>query len=192
MQKLKPPVLSLQIQFIFETFQTPLPPAVYTRSSSGSEIRNAHLEMKHSSISIICLLLLLLIQSCSAESEIITIDVHKANDLLRNGNYRYLDVRTSEEFMKGHIDFHDALNIPYMFETPQGRVKNANFIEQVLPLCNKDDHLVVGCQAGIRSVYATTLLLNAGFKHVYNMGGGYSAWVENALPVVVVTPKVEL
>ncbi|CAH1437182.1 unnamed protein product [Lactuca virosa] len=143
-----------------------------TQTSSGSEIPNAHIVIKQWWIPIIYLLLLLF-QSCSAESEIVTIDVHRANSLLNNDKYRYLDVRTSEEFMKG-------------------RVKNVNFSEQVLLLCKKDDHLVVGCQSGVRSVYATTILLDAGFKHVYNMGGGYLAWVENGLPVAVVTPKVEL
>ncbi|CAI9272277.1 unnamed protein product [Lactuca saligna] len=121
----------------------------------------------------------------SSESEVVTIDVLKANDLLRNSGYRYLDVRTEEEFKKGHVDFDDALNIPYMFNTPEGRVKNPKFMEQVLPVCSKDDHLVVGCQSGVRSVYATIDLLNTGFKHLYNMGGGYLAWVENGLPVAV-------
>ncbi|KAL4577714.1 hypothetical protein LXL04_013825 [Taraxacum kok-saghyz] len=161
------------------------------QTSSGSEILNCHIQIKQWWIPIISLLLLL-IQSCNAESEIITIDVHKAKYLLSNGNYRYLDVRTSEEFMKGHIEFNDALNIPYMFTTPQGRVKNVNFMKQVLSLYNMDDRLIVGCQSGVRSVYATTVLLDEGFKHVYNMGGGYLAWIENALPVDVVTPKVEL
>ncbi|XP_071707432.1 thiosulfate sulfurtransferase 18-like isoform X1 [Rutidosis leptorrhynchoides] len=70
-----------------------------------------------------------------------------------------------------------------MFNTPEGRVKNPNFMEQVLPVCTKDDHLIVGCQSGVRSVYATTDMLEVGFKHVYNMGGGYLAWVQNELPV---------
>lgn len=81
--------------------------------------------------------------------------------------------RTEEEFKKGHVDFDGALNIPYMFNTPEGyfwshfftkklliiikivlilekkdcvvsgRVKNPKFMEQVLPVCNKDDHLIV-------------------------------------------------
>ncbi|GKE18199.1 thiosulfate sulfurtransferase 18-like protein [Tanacetum coccineum] len=144
-------------------------------------------------LTIICILVLL-IQSCSSELEIITIDVHKANLLLRKGGYRFLDVRTTEEFMKGHVDFDDALNIPYMLNAPQGRVINNKFLEQILPLCNKDDQLIVGCQSGVRSVYATNILLEAGFKHVYNMGGGYLAWVENDLPVAMLTlaPKLEL
>ncbi|KAI3704513.1 hypothetical protein L1987_74735 [Smallanthus sonchifolius] len=127
--------------------------------------------------------ILLLVQSYRSEPEMITIDVRKANSLLRDGGYRYLDVRTSEEYMKGHVDFDDALNVPYMIDTHQGRVKNGNFLEQVLSLCNKGDHLVVGCKSGVRSVYASNALLEAGFKHVYNMRGGYLAWLENDLPV---------
>ncbi|KAK9062054.1 hypothetical protein SSX86_019238 [Deinandra increscens subsp. villosa] len=123
----------------------------------------------------------------SPESQIITIDVLKANDLLCNSNYRYLDVRTEEEFKKGHVDFDDVLNVPNMFNTPAGRVKNPNFLEQVLLVCTKDDHLIVGCQSGVRSVDATVNLLDAGFKDVYNMGGGFLAWVQNGLPVAVVT-----
>uniref|UniRef100_M0ZVR9 Senescence-associated protein n=1 Tax=Solanum tuberosum TaxID=4113 RepID=M0ZVR9_SOLTU len=43
--------------------------------------------------------------------------------------------------------------------------------------------VVKGCQSGVRSLYATTDLLNADFKHVSNMGGGYLAWVENGFAV---------
>ncbi|GJQ91922.1 thiosulfate sulfurtransferase 18-like protein [Tanacetum coccineum] len=82
-------------------------------------------------------------KSSSESHEVITIDVLKANDLLVNSDYRYLDVRTEEEFKKGHVDVKDVINIPNMFNTSDGRVKNPNFLEQVLPLFTKDDHLVV-------------------------------------------------
>ncbi|KAA8531987.1 hypothetical protein F0562_006871 [Nyssa sinensis] len=114
----------------------------------------------------------------SSEAEVVTVDVQAAKDLIGSG-HRYLDVRTEDEFKKGHVDVENVLNIPYMFNTPEGRVKNPKFMEQVLSACSKDDHFVVGCQTGVRSVYATTDLLRADFKSVYNMGGGYVAWVEN-------------
>ncbi|XP_058090896.1 protein HIGH ARSENIC CONTENT 1, mitochondrial isoform X2 [Magnolia sinica] len=112
--------------------------------------------------------------------EVVTVDVHTAKDLIRSG-HRYLDVRTVEEYKKGHLE--NALNVPYMFITSQGRVKNAQFLEQVSLICNKEDHLVVGCQSGVRSLHASADLLNAEFKHVKNMGGGYAAWVENGFDV---------
>ncbi|KAL5726180.1 hypothetical protein ACHQM5_009246 [Ranunculus cassubicifolius] len=114
--------------------------------------------------------------------EVETIDIHQAKDLITS-THRYLDVRTTEEYNNGHLDVENALNIPYLFITPQGRVKNPEFLEQVLAACKKDDHLVVGCQSGIRSLSASVELLNSEFKHVKNMGGGYAAWVTNGLLV---------
>lgn len=118
-------------------------------------------------------------ESSKAEDpEITTVDVHVAKDLIRSG-HRYVDVRTEEEFKRGHVDVENPLNIPYMFNTPQGRVKNPDFLDQVMSVCDKEDSLLVGCQSGVRSVNATTDLLKADFKNVSNMGGGYLAWVEN-------------
>ena len=41
----------------------------------------------------------------------------------------------------------------------------------------------MGCQSGVRSLYATTDLLAGEFKDVSNMGGGYQAWVDNGFAV---------
>ncbi|KAH0973547.1 hypothetical protein GBA52_025703 [Prunus armeniaca] len=118
----------------------------------------------------------------SSGSEVVTIDVQAAKDLLKSG-YGYVDVRTVEEYKKGHVDAEKILNIPYLFNTPEGRVKNPQFLQEVSSACNKEDLLVVGCQSGVRSLSATTDLLTAGFKQVNNMGGGYLAWVEHHFPV---------
>ncbi|XP_010266801.1 PREDICTED: thiosulfate sulfurtransferase 18-like [Nelumbo nucifera] len=127
---------------------------------------------------------------CSSFAEVVTIDVHAAKDLLRSRHHRYLDVRTTEEFNNGHVDVENPLNIPYMLFTAEGRVKNPHFVEQVLAACSKDDHLVVGCLSGVRSLHASTELIKADFKHVSNMGGGYTAWVEKGFAVK--KPKEEL
>ncbi|RWR92315.1 rhodanese-like domain-containing protein 19, mitochondrial isoform X2 [Cinnamomum micranthum f. kanehirae] len=116
-----------------------------------------------------------------------TVDVHAAKDLIRS-SHLYLDVRTAEEFKQGHLE--NALNVPYMFSTPQGRVKNPEFLEQVSSVCQKDDHIVVGCQSGVRSLQASVDLLSADFKNIKNMGGGYAAWVKKGFTVE--KPKVEL
>ncbi|KAK6258194.1 hypothetical protein SCA6_012668 [Theobroma cacao] len=127
----------------------------------------------------------------SSGSEVVTIDVIQAKSLLQSG-YGYIDVRTVEEYKKGHVDAEKILNIPYMFNTPEGRVKNPEFLKQVSSFCKEDDLLVVGCQSGVRSLYATADLLTIGFKNVSNMGGGYLAWVGNGFPLKMEEPvKVE-
>ncbi|KAI0493603.1 hypothetical protein KFK09_023722 [Dendrobium nobile] len=117
---------------------------------------------------------------CGSGEALVTIDVHSTKTLMSSG-HRYLDVRTAEEFQKGHPE--KALNVPYMFFAPQGRVSNPNFVEEVTDLCSKDDFIIVGCQSGVRSLKAAEDLLKAGFKNVKNMGGGYIAWLENGLEV---------
>ncbi|CAO2813768.1 unnamed protein product [Amaranthus hypochondriacus] len=113
--------------------------------------------------------------SKSSSEEVKNVDVYTAKGLFSTG-YRYLDVRTKEEFQKGHVE--GALNIPYMFVTEEGRVKNQDFIAQVLEVSKKDDKLVVACNRGGRGLKATIDLKNEGYEHVANIEGGYSAWVD--------------
>ncbi|XP_047309505.1 protein HIGH ARSENIC CONTENT 1, mitochondrial-like [Impatiens glandulifera] len=110
------------------------------------------------------------------ENVVVTVNVSAAKDLLVEG-HRYLDVRTNEEFSRGHVD--NALNVPYIFKTPDGNFINPEFLAQVSLLLQKDDSLVVGCNSGGRSFKACVDLLNNGYKNVTNLGGGYSAWLDH-------------
>ncbi|EOA33137.1 hypothetical protein CARUB_v10016479mg [Capsella rubella] len=114
----------------------------------------------------------------------ITIDVRQAQKLLDSG-YTFLDVRTVEEFEKGHVDSEKVFNVPYWLYTPHGQVINPNFLKHVSSVCNQTDRLVVGCKSGVRSLYATKVLVSSGFKTVKNMDGGYIAWVNKSFPVIV-------
>ncbi|XP_061363744.1 thiosulfate sulfurtransferase 18-like [Gastrolobium bilobum] len=127
----------------------------------------------------------------SSGTEVVTVDVIEAKGLIQTSHV-YLDVRTVEEFRKGHVDAEKIINIPYMFNTPEGRVKNPDFLKEVSSTCKKEDHLIVGCQSGVRSLYATADLLAGGFKDVSNMGGGYLDWVKNEFPVKALVTKKEL
>ncbi|WCJ32641.1 Rhodanese/Cell cycle control phosphatase superfamily protein [Euphorbia peplus] len=121
----------------------------------------------------------------SSGSQVLTVDVKAAKGLVESASYIYLDVRTEEEYKKGHVDGENIkiFNIPYMFNTPQGRVKNPNFLKELSAVCKEEDKIIVGCQSGVRSLYAAADMLSAGFKDVRNMGGGYLSWQENKLPI---------
>ncbi|KAH0833773.1 hypothetical protein BRARA_B03987 [Brassica rapa] len=71
-----------------------------------------------------------------------------------------------------------------MLNSPQGRVKNQDFLDQVSSLLNPTYDILVGCQSGARSLNATTELVAAGFKKVRNVGGGYLAWVDHNFPII--------
>jgi len=109
-----------------------------------------------------------------------SVPVRVANEFLQAG-HRYLDVRTEDEFKAGHPA--GAINIPYMFKVGSGMSKNPKFLEQVSAVFSQDSEIIVGCQSGKRSLMAATELHSAGFRAVVDLAGGYSAWVQNELPI---------
>ena len=74
----------------------------------------------------------------------------------------YVDVATPEEYSLGRIA--DAVNIP--LSTLRSRL-------QEIP---GDRTVVVYCQSGLRSYNACRILLQNGFKTVYNLAGGYKTY----------------
>ncbi len=82
-----------------------------------------------------------------------------------------LDVRRPAEFAAGHIE--GALNIPVH--------ELAKRIEE-LP-GDVDTVIVVYCQGGTRSMFATSALLVLGYRTVYNMVGGFAAWLNAGYPM---------
>uniref|UniRef100_A0A7N0TPI1 Rhodanese domain-containing protein n=1 Tax=Kalanchoe fedtschenkoi TaxID=63787 RepID=A0A7N0TPI1_KALFE len=109
-----------------------------------------------------------------------SVPVKVAHELLQAG-HRYLDVRTPEEFGAGHAS--GAINIPYMYRTGSGMVKNPKFLEEVALEFRKYDEIIVGCQSGKRSMMAAADLLDAGFTSVTYIAGGYAAWAQTGLPI---------
>jgi phage shock protein E len=91
------------------------------------------------------------------------------NQYQSNGTaHLLLDVRTPEEYADGHIS--GAVNIPL--------AELANQLSQV----PQNIPVVVYCRSGNRSAQAATLLKEAGYTQVLDMGGIVD-WVEAGYPV---------
>lgn len=73
-----------------------------------------------------------------------------------------LDVRPDKEYEQGHIP--GAVHVPL-----------ADIGEKVKKL-KKDKDLVVYCRSGNQSIWAIKRLMGMGYKNLYNLRGGYSAW----------------
>lgn len=83
-----------------------------------------------------------------------------------------LDVRTACEYEEdGHID--GAINIPLhaILTQPIGALRTTPI------LCV--------CAGGVRSASAAALLRDAGYVQVYEVAGGYAAWTDAGLSVVL-------
>ena len=83
-----------------------------------------------------------------------------------------LDVRTSEEFLEGHIE--KAINIDFY--------DDATF-EAKLNQLDKTKNIYVYCKSGARSAKTSETLSKLGFDNVYNLADGLDEWVENGFPL---------
>jgi len=82
-----------------------------------------------------------------------------------------LDVRTPEEFEAGHLP--GAVNLD---------VKAPDFREKAAAL-DKSKTYLVHCASGVRSVKACEALCHLNFPKLYNLPGGFKAWVKAGKPV---------
>ena len=82
-----------------------------------------------------------------------------------------IDVRTPREYAEGHLL--GSVNIDY---------NTADFKEQVNKLY-KDESYLLYCRSGSRSATAAQVMIELGFKDVFNMIGGIRAWEAAGLPI---------
>lgn len=89
----------------------------------------------------------------------------QVKEMLAKPEVVLVDVRTSAEIQQGYID---------------GAKVFADFsggaFEQLLPTLDKSKTYVLYCRSGGRSSSAASLMAKNGFKEVYNMTGGITAW----------------
>jgi len=82
-----------------------------------------------------------------------------------------LDVRTPEEFAKGHIP--GAINL----DLQGGR------LEKKVAELDKSKTYLVHCAGGVRSAKACVILDKSAFAHVVNLEPGFKAWENAGKPV---------
>lgn len=86
----------------------------------------------------------------------------------------YLDVRTEQEFSRGHPS--GALNIPITVLAPGSFLPwpNLKFIRVVRAHIPREVSVYVGCASGHRSLHAAGILRNHGYDKVANVGSGFT------------------
>lgn len=92
----------------------------------------------------------------------IDVTVSQAKAMIDNGEVFLLDVRTQEEYDEGYI--RGSTLIP------------VDVISTRLDEIPKDKKILVYCRSDRRSTQASQILVDNGFKQVYNMKGGISEW----------------
>jgi molybdopterin/thiamine biosynthesis adenylyltransferase/rhodanese-related sulfurtransferase len=100
--------------------------------------------------------------------EIEEVDAREAQALLAGDAPPVLiDVRELDEYEQGAI--------PGTVHVPRGWLESR--IESVVP--DRATPVIVTCQSGARSAFATKALGELGYEHVASLRGGFSAWKQN-------------
>lgn len=98
-----------------------------------------------------------------------TINSNVAMDLIENNNAIIIDVRTKDEYEKGHIK--DSVNNPIEIISDAGGTKEVFNIDY-----DKETVIIVYCASGVRSSKAAQILIDRGYTNVYNLDGGLINW----------------
>ena len=112
------------------------------------------------------------------------VNVCDAKQMIENEDVFLLDVRVPTEYDLGHIE--GAILIP-LRDAFGSTLNSDQFLEarmKELPH-NKNTKILVYCKSGARSAAASSLLVDAGYKKVYNIEGGIDNWVQEGYPIVV-------
>ena len=93
------------------------------------------------------------------------VDASVFKDLMSKNTGELIDVRTPREHQAGAI-----ADTKYNID-----VTNPSFKEAIGKL-DKDKTYLVYCRSGSRSGRAVKIMESMGFKHLYNLKGGYMGW----------------
>lgn len=86
--------------------------------------------------------------------------------------WKYVDVRTEEEFQAGHAA--GAWNVPVAVRDRSGRMAlNTDFVAVMRRRFPTDSRLVIGCASGVRSLNACEILESEGYKSLVNLANGF-------------------
>jgi|SRR3954469_25471078 rhodanese-related sulfurtransferase len=106
-----------------------------------------------------------------------------------------MDYEVNPEDVKSKLDAHEAFVLldvrePWEFET--AKIEGAKLIpmgdvpSRAHQELDPEEHIVVVCHRGVRSMNVTVWLRQQGFDHVQSMRGGIDAWSRQVDPTVPV------
>ena len=100
------------------------------------------------------------------------IGVDEAKQLMAEGKVRVIDVREPDEWAAGHIPVAQHIPLARILNTPEASLVG-----------DKEQPQLFVCAVGERSRVACEVAATFGFKEVYNLQGGTTAWIKAGNPV---------
>jgi len=104
--------------------------------------------------------------SCAQNDKNLILEVANYKEVVVGKDVQLVDVRTPKEYQAGFID--NAINIDFM---------NQKTFKEGFENLDRNKPLYIYCRSGNRSQKSVALLEAMGFKEIYDLKGGYNAWV---------------
>ncbi|EEK16902.1 rhodanese-like protein [Porphyromonas uenonis 60-3] len=112
----------------------------------------------------------MLIGSCRVAREIKSVDAATFKAEVSSATVQLLDVRTADEFAKGHLE--KSINID---------VHESHFTEMVKERFDKSQPIYLYCRSGKRSMMAAQALAKEGYQ-IVNLKDGFLGWLDAGYP----------
>lgn len=104
-------------------------------------------------------------------SPVKNINVQDATLLINKQNAVVVDIRSADEFKKGHIVNAKHITLSQIEEGKLTEIEN-----------HKQTPIIIVCESGARGESASNKLVKAGFTQVNNLFSGMSGWASASLP----------
>lgn len=118
--------------------------------------------MKKNLVLLLALSLLLALTACTSKASHEDVDNKTAKQMIDDNKVEVIDVRTAEEYAEGHI--------------PEASLLPLEELETRISELDKDKTYLFVCRSGNRSGQAAQILIDKGFKDVYNLKTGMNEW----------------
>lgn len=97
------------------------------------------------------------------------VSVEEGKRLIDSGAVTAVDVREQWEYTHDHIANSTLIPLARILSNPQSSIKG--------------DDVLFYCEVGQRSAVAAEVAASLGYKNIYNLEGGMTAWRKEGLPV---------
>jgi thioredoxin 1 len=147
---------------------------LYKKIASMKKIQNKTSILASKALIFKCLFFLLIFntEAQTKRSNLLSVNDFE-NKLKTVPNPQLVDVRTVEEFQRGHL--RKAININF---------NDDNFEDLVKTQLKKNQPVFVYCFSGRRSSDAVSFLKDLGYPEVYDLAGGFAKWTASSKPYV--------
>ncbi|WP_291894368.1 rhodanese-like domain-containing protein [Campylobacter sp.] len=122
-------------------------------------------------------LIVMFFATSMAMAKYISVDIDKS--VMSDNSIQIIDIRTPNEWKQGVLKGAILVNL-----TDNNGEFNEKFLENIKEKIDPNKKIAIICRSGVRSIRASELLVQNGYKDVINLSGGMLLATQKGLDIV--------